>query len=118
MRFLIDECLSRHLVDHLRRAGHDVVWAQDVCRGQADEDVLALATAADRIVMSEDRDYGELTVRLKRPAVGIVIAAIGEFEGPLDAIAEHVTRTIDGLGDSCIGSLTVIEPGRVRQRSL
>ena len=118
MRFLVDECLPRQIVEHLRHAGHDVIWASEVCPSADDKTVLARATAEKRILMTEDRDFGELTIRFKLPAIGIIIASIGEFSGSLDATAAHMTNVINGLGESCLGALTVIEPGRTRQRPL
>ena len=118
MRFLADECIPRQLVARLRHAGHDVIWARDVCAGDGDAKVLARAVAEDRVLITEDRDFGELTVRFKLPSIGVIIAAIGEFAMELDAIAEHVVRVVEELGASCAGALTVIEPGRARQRPL
>lgn len=118
MLFFVDECLNRHVVAGLHARGHDVTWAKDGPRGEDDEVLLAKATVEGRIVVTEDQDFGELTVRFKRPAIGIVIAAISEFDGSLAEIGEHVAETIDKLGVACVGNVIVIEPGRVRQRAL
>ena len=118
MRFLVDECLSRHFVAHLKSAGHDVVWAQDICPGAGDPSVLELATAQNRIVISEDWDFGELVVRFALPAKGVVIVPVNAFDLSLDATARYATDAIDKLGDGCVGMLTVIEPHKTRQRPL
>ena len=118
MRFLVDECLSRHFVQHLKSAGHDVIWAQDVCPAADDQKVLALATAEDRIVISEDWDFGELVIRFALPAKGVVIVPVQAFDGSLDAIAKYASDVIERLGESCLGTLTVIEPHKTRQRRL
>jgi predicted nuclease of predicted toxin-antitoxin system len=115
---LVDECIPRQLVEALRINGHDVIWAQDVCAGDDDTLVLARAVAEDRILLTEDRDFGELTVRFKLPAIGVIIVSVSEFALGLDAIAEHVVRVVRELDESCVGTLTVIEPGRARQRPL
>jgi predicted nuclease of predicted toxin-antitoxin system len=116
LRFLVDECVPRQIVERLRLNGHDAVWARDVCPGDEDTKVLARAVAEDRLLLTEDRDFGELTVRFRLPAIGVIIASVGEFALGLDAIARHVVRVIEDLGGSCTGALTVIEPGRARQR--
>ena len=118
MRFLVDDCIPRQVVARLRLEGHDVIWARDVCPGDEDTKVLARAVSENRILLTEDRDFGELTVRFKLPAIGVVIASIGEFAWGLDVIAEHVVRVVNDLDGSCVGALTVIEPGRARQRPL
>ena len=109
MRFLVDECLSRHFVVHSKNAGHDLIWVQDTCPAADDQKVLALATAEDRIVISQDLDFGELVIRFALPAKGVVIVPVQAFEVSLDEIARYVTDVIEHLGQSCEGTLTVIE---------
>ena len=94
------------------------MWARDICRGEDDASALARAVAEERVRLTEDRDFGELTVRLKLPAIGVVIASICEFTSSLDATAEHLASVIRALDVSCVGALTVVEPGRARQRPL
>ena len=118
MRFLIDECLSRVLVDALRRRGHDVKFIRDEAKGSDDVDVLAMATAENRLLISEDRDFGLLTVRNRTPAIGVIRVDVSEFRWPSIKLADHVADTLETMGDRCIGCLTTIEPGRVRQRKL
>ena len=98
--------------------GHDVIWVQDVCPAADDQKVLALATAEDRIVVSQDWDFGELVIRFALPAKGVVIVPVQAFEVTLDAIAKYATDVIQQLGESCVGTLTVIEPHKTRQRHL
>jgi len=118
MLMMVDECLPRLLVLELRMRGHDVAWVRESFRGFEDEKILALATSEGRIVLTEDRDYGTLTMRLRQPAVGLVIAHMSRFPGTVAEIAGRVAQEIDDLGAACVGFLTVIEPGRVRQRAL
>ena len=118
MRFLVDECFPRRMVVALRQSGHDVTWARKICAGDEDLEVLARATRENRIVITEARDYGDLTVRDHHPAIGIVIAHAQRFPGVLPEATQALCRSIDTLGATLIGALTVIEPGRVRQRAL
>lgn len=66
MRYLVDECFFRQIVEGLSEKGHDVVWARTVNPGETDEFLLAKSVDEDRIVVTEDRDFGELTVRFKK----------------------------------------------------
>lgn len=116
MRFLVDECLSRTLVDVLRGRGHDVRFMRDDVRGTSDRMVLALATGDNRLLISEDRDFGVLTFRNRHPAIGIIIVAVSSFRWTARRLSEHVADIIDELGEACVGHLTTIEPGRLRQR--
>lgn len=116
MRFFVDECLSRHFVSDLRKSGHDVEWAQDVCPGA--DDVLELATNGDRIVISEDWDFGELVVRFALPAKGVVIVPVNVFDLSLEETSRYAVQVIDKLGQNCLGMLTIVEPHKTRQRPL
>ncbi len=61
--YFADECVARVIVEGLRALGLDCVDAKEVCPGDDDERVLALAAAAGRVVVTHDWGFGELTVR-------------------------------------------------------
>ncbi len=118
MRFLVDECLYAHIVDHLRRAGHDVSWVRDGLSSADDSVVLQVANSERRILMSEDRDFGEHVFRDKRPALGVVSVRVSEFDLDPDAMGAYVAAKVAVLGDRLHGQFTVIEPGGERLRPL
>ena len=118
MLLLVDECFPKSLVLGLRKVGHDVTWAGDVCRSVPDETVLALATSEGRIVITEDRDFGTLVMRDGHPAIGIVIVHGSQYPGGIDEAVAGICEQIDHLAGGLPGALTTISPGRVRQRSL
>jgi predicted nuclease of predicted toxin-antitoxin system len=118
VRLLVDENISRMLVQLLRQQGHDVVWVREDHRGLPDDQLLAIATASGRIVLTEDRDFGYLVIALRQPSIGVVIAEINGLPGTASEVANHVAEVVSKLGAAANGWLTVIEPGRVRQRKL
>lgn len=118
MRLLADENIFGPIVTALRGAGDDVVWARDLYSGFDDDVLLAIAFAENRIVVSEDRDFGELVYKLRLPAVGIVMAKVADLAGTLDAKGIEIAGVITAYADRLIGCMTVIEPGRVRQSPL
>ena len=118
MRFVVDECLFRFIVDALKVRGHDVTCAKEENPGLDDFSVLANAMAAGQMAVTADRGFGQQVVQLKQPAIGVVIISVGDFELELKGIAEHASSLMTGLGDQLCGSLTVIRPKRVRQRRL
>lgn len=68
MKFLVDECTDLHLVEFLRTKGHDVFYVMESMRGATDDAILTKAHAGERIVLTEDKDFGELVFRLRKPA--------------------------------------------------
>lgn len=99
MRFLVDECCPRAFVDALRLSGHDVLYAAEMARSASDEELAAMAAGEDRLVVTQDYDFGELAVRRKLAVSGVVLIA-----------CQGQPRLI--------GALAVIEPKRVRLRDL
>jgi predicted nuclease of predicted toxin-antitoxin system len=60
MRFLADENFPGSAVTALAAAGHDVVWVRVAAPGTTDRDVVAWAAREERIVLTFDKDFGEL----------------------------------------------------------
>lgn len=116
MRFLIDENISPVIGDALRAIGHDVTAATMICLGQSDRAVVAIAKAEDRVVISEDKDFGELAFRDGLFPVGLVRLVL-----PGMTPQEKAARLLDVLAAEAArvtGSLLVVEAARVRVRAL
>lgn len=73
MKFLADECFDARLSDARREEGHDVFLVREVMSGARDATVLTWAYAEERILLTEDTDFGELVYRLKCPAHGVIL---------------------------------------------
>jgi predicted nuclease of predicted toxin-antitoxin system len=116
MRFLADENVSRLVVERLRAADFDVMSIAATSSGASDKDVLATASREGRILITEDRDFGELVVRQRLGVPGIVLLELDQLSNVAEAdlAATVVATNVDKLS----GNLLVIEPGRVRIRPL
>ena len=68
MRLLADENVSRLIVERHRAAGFYVKSIGATTAGASDNVVLAIATGEGRILMTEDRDFGEMAFRIRRLA--------------------------------------------------
>jgi predicted nuclease of predicted toxin-antitoxin system len=116
VRFFVDECIGATLVTELRNRGHDVVWAQDNHATLPDTQILAFATRENRVLISEDRDFGTLVFGQRQSAIGIIIVHISDFRIPARDLATHVADVIAEHRGSLVGCFLTIEPGRVRAR--
>ena len=116
VKFLADECFSGPLVRALRAAGFDVVRSADRFPSAPDEQVLALAFDEGRILLTEDNDFGDLTVRLGLPTRGVVRVDLK----PLDRVAqaERIVKAPTDLANEIEGALVTIEKSRTRVRKL
>ena len=75
MNFLADESCAGPVVRALREAGHDVVAIAEVARGATDEQVLERALNEKRVLITEDRDFGELVYARGRSSAGVILVA-------------------------------------------
>lgn len=115
MRFLANENIPRKVVDALRAAAHDVAWIAEDAPSTADTEVLERAKREARVVLTFDKDFGELAFRRGLPAeCGIVLLRLAPVP---DVVAAHVLRAI-ASGVSIVGRFVVIEDDRIRERVL
>jgi hypothetical protein len=112
MRFLADESCDFAAVYALRAAGHDVVAVSEVARGAEDSSVIQLARSERRVLLTEDKDFGQLVFAAARQNSGVVLLRwpVG-VRGKLGAA---LVEFVASHGDSLTGSFAVVEPGRAR----
>lgn len=60
MKYLVDTCISSFAVKALREAGHDVVWVPEAGKDPGDEIILQRSVDEDRILVTADKDFGDL----------------------------------------------------------
>lgn len=116
MRFLADENFLGDAVRALRIAGHDVGWIREDAPGIRDPAVLNRAMNEGRILLTFDKDFGELAWRAGLPAsCGIVLFRFmmppGSSAG--ETIANLIMSRLDWAGH-----FSVVEPTRIRMREL
>jgi predicted nuclease of predicted toxin-antitoxin system len=67
MRLLADENFPKPIVEALRAAGHDVLWARADLGGTSDAALLDVAEAQARIVFTLDKDFWQIAVQRRSP---------------------------------------------------
>lgn len=116
MRFLANENFPGEAVAALRDMGHDVAWVRVEAPGSSDEDVLDRARRDLRVLLTFDKDFGELAHRARLPAsCGIILFRMAM---PKRAqVGQQLAQLIAARSD-WQGHFSVIEPSRVRMRAL
>lgn len=112
MRFLADESCDFAVVTALRRAGHDVVAIVETNAGAEDEDVLALARADARTLLTEDKDFGLLAHAIVQQTAGVILVRFPA--SARQSLGQAVIDVITALGERIRGTFVVLEPGRAR----
>ena len=114
MRFAVDACVPAQLAEALRALAADVVSAAGR-PAMPDDEVLSGALARDRVLVTTDKDFGELVFRDGRAAVGVVLIRLDLVS---DAIVEATARRILALQDQGRGVFAVLEPEQERVRPM
>ncbi len=109
---LADENVPQDVVTALNADGHDVTSMRDVGPGSLDSQVLALAVSEDRIVLTFDKDFGELAFRLGQEATPGVILLRPRLRSP-DYLVRFA-RAVLAQGHAWEGHFAVAEEGRLR----
>jgi predicted nuclease of predicted toxin-antitoxin system len=113
--FLADENVPRQIIERLRADGHTVTAVRDTTPQATDDVVLSDSNRMGAVLLTIDKDFGELTFRLGKAGTGI---ALLRLEGISTAgKAEIVSAAVKTLGERMAGSFVVIAPGRLRLRS-
>lgn len=113
MKILVDSCVWGKTAEELRASGHDVVDVREWPHDPGDEQVLLAGSNDGRVVVTLDKDFGELAVLRGMKHRGIV--RLVDIPGRLQAQA--VLSVIVVHADLLArGGIVTVEPGRVRLR--
>ena len=115
MKLLLDACVWGGAATHLRELAHDVVWAGDWSEDPGDVEILRRAAAQRRVLVTLDKDFGELAIARGAAHCGIVrlagIRARAQGRCCADVLEEYGGRLLAGTV-----TMVVMEPGRIRIR--
>ena len=117
-RFLADENFPKRSIDLLRDAGHDVAAIRERDRGATDPDVLERASREDRVLLTFDRDFGEMIFLLNLPAPPGIVYFRLDPNWQTDERAVRLQALLRDPNASLATSFTVAMENRSRQRSL
>jgi len=116
MRVLANENFPRLAVEALRAQDHDVVWVRESMPGVDDLAILRFAQQESRLVVTQDKDFGDLAFRSGLPAeCGVVLFRLS-LPTP-EATARHAVAALCGREDWSV-NFAVVEEHRIRIRPL
>lgn len=114
MRLVADESIDAPIVERLRQGGHEVLFIAELDPGLEDEAVLALANDRDALLLTADKDFGELVFRLGKVTTGVILLRVAGLKPRRKA--EIVEACVAKHGEELPRTFTVIAPGGVRIR--
>jgi predicted nuclease of predicted toxin-antitoxin system len=114
MRIVADENLDLTVVGRLREAGHEVFAVVEMEPGIPDEAVLGLANSQEAMLVTEDKDFGELAFRQRLVHQGAILLRLAGL--PPVTKAAMLIDMLDAHQAELPGSFAVVSPGLLRIR--
>ncbi len=113
MRFLLDQSTDSRLLSYLRQLGHDATQIRRTYpESIPDTEVLSLAYQEKRILITDDRDFGELVFRLQQPQHGVIFLRLGTY-APLSLKIERLSFVLTNCADQ-LDEFLVVKKDNVR----
>ena len=114
MDFVADESVDGHIIRALRSAGHTVKDIHETDLGAPDVRVLEIAHASNTVLITEDKDFGDLVFASNSPHSGVLLIRLDGFPPP-----GKVARVMMVLGhhiNELQRAFTVLDRNKVRIR--
>ena len=113
---LLDECCDAALVARLQAEGIDLAYIAETDPGLNDRRVLARASAEGRILLTEDKDFGDLADRRRQATSGVVLIWIAPHDRKL--VADRMFKLLRDHGPRLAHSYAVVQADKFRFRRL
>lgn len=114
MKFLADEGVDRSIVNALRELHHNVYYVIEETRSLSDDELLAIAANEKRILLTRDKDFGELVYRLGKQHTGVILIRLEGYTTEIRS--QMVSMIIEKHQHELIDAFTVVQPKVVRIR--
>ncbi len=110
LQVVADESVDFRIIALLRERGLQVYSIAEKLQSAKDEVVLKLAHENSALLLTEDKDFGELVFRLQMPHSGILLIKIEDAQQKIPLVIETVTRNLQEM----IGKFSVIDGNKLR----
>ncbi len=114
MKLLCDEGIDRGIVEALREDGYDVAYVAELAPGLTDERVLAEANRLGAVLLTRDKDFGELVFRQRRLHTGVLLVRLEGLRR--DEKAQRVSAAVSAHGSEMMGAFAVLTRDKLRIR--
>ena len=112
LKFLVDESAGGKLFKFLLKEGLDAKFVTDIIPAASDERVLELAEREERILITNDKDFGELIFRLNRPSSGVIFLRL-KVDSPENR-QRYVLHLIENLPEKLRFNFVVVTESKIR----
>ncbi len=114
VKFLVDESTGSQVAEALQTAGYDALYVGQLMPGAKDKQILARAYAESRILVTNDKDFGERVYRSREPHAGVILLRLKK-DVPQKRVAV-LLRLIASVGQGLQDKFVVATENKVRIR--
>ena len=115
LKFLVDVGVGKTVEQWLQRGGYDINTVRDINPKMDDREILSMAVSEERMVITMDKDFGELVHNSGLPHAGVLLLRLD------DAKADEKVRIVENIlrrySDRLLNKFCVYQHGRLRIRS-
>ena len=115
MTFLADEGLDFPVVALLRKNGFSVIYAAEEFVAASDDFLLQIAAKENYILITKDKDFGDMVIRHKKASNGIILIRIEKLNVPSNC--QLIVDVIRKYSHELANSFTVIQQDKIRIRT-
>ncbi len=116
MKFLVDEGVDFPIVDHLRDCDYEVDSILEDEPGISDREVLTRAVSDERILVTSDKDFGDMVFRQQYAVGGVLLLRLAGTS--LDKKGQIVAEVLDDKGEALRDHFTVVDSDKIRMREM
>lgn len=116
MNLLADESVDRPIVERLRNDQHSVLYIADMKKGIPDDEVLHLANQNNALLVTLDKDFGELVFRKKMISQGVLLVRLAGIANAEKA--EIVSTVLKNYNEKLYNNFSVITSKSIRIRNV
>jgi predicted nuclease of predicted toxin-antitoxin system len=115
MNFVADENIDQQIVAKLRATGYTILAVAEMAPSISDAEVLQIANQQGMVLLTSDKDFGDLVYRDRRYTFGVLLLRLAGLSPT--AKAELVLSVIEEHADKLAHAFTVVSLHNVRIRS-
>ena len=116
MKFVADENIDKPIVEKLRELGHEIVYVAEISPSISDNEVLDIIKQEESILITSDKDFGELVFRQKVITHGIILIRMPGFS--MEEKIDTILSAIETHKEELLHNFTVITYNSIRIRKI
>jgi predicted nuclease of predicted toxin-antitoxin system len=112
IKFVADVNVEKPIVDYLSKQGYDIKWIPDYDCGMFDEELLQMANEEQRVLITNDKGFGDLVIMQKMLSAGAILFRI-KGQGAQEKI-KLMRKLLMGYKDKLLNHYVIISKSKIR----